>query len=48
VRLDEAEGHVKTAIVMTLAQVGRAEADARLKAAQGFVRAALAADVGGR
>jgi len=47
-RLDEADGHVKTAIVMTLAHVGRAEAEARLAAAQGFVRGAIAAGATGR
>jgi len=47
VRLDEAEGHVKTAIVMTLAGVPRVDAEARLAAAGGFVRAAVAG-AGGR
>jgi N-acetylmuramic acid 6-phosphate etherase len=40
-RLEEAEGHVKTAIVMTLAGVPAAEARARLTRADGFVRKAL-------
>ncbi len=40
-RLDEAGGHVKTAIVMTLAQVDRATAEHRLNKARGFVRAAI-------
>jgi len=40
-RLDEAGGHVKTAIVMTLAHVGRAEAESRLTQAGGFVREAI-------
>jgi N-acetylmuramic acid 6-phosphate etherase len=40
-RLDEAGGHVKTAIVMTLASVNADEARARLERAQGFVRKAL-------
>ena len=41
VRLDEAQGHVKTAIVMTLADVSADEARARLKRSDGFVRKAL-------
>jgi N-acetylmuramic acid 6-phosphate etherase len=40
-RLDEAGGHVKTAIVMTLAHVDRSAAEARLAAARGFVRGAI-------
>jgi len=40
-RLDEAGGHVKTAIVMTLAHVDRAAAESRLTAAGGFVREAI-------
>jgi len=40
-RLDEAGGHVKTAIVMTLAHVDRAAAEAHLAAARGFVRGAI-------
>ena len=40
-RLDEAGGHVKTAIVMTLAHVDRAAAEARLARARGFVRGAI-------
>ena len=39
--LDEAGGHVKTAIVMTLAHVDRAAAEARLAKARGFVRGAI-------
>ena len=41
VRLDEAGGHVKTAIVMTLAKTDRAGAEARLTKANGFVRGAI-------
>jgi len=41
VRLDEAGGHVKTAIVMTLAKTDRASAEARLRSANGFVRGAI-------
>ena len=41
VRLDEAGGHVKTAIVMTLAGVERAAAEQRLKQSNGFVRGAI-------
>ena len=41
VRLDEAGGHVKTAIVMTLAHVDQQAAQQRLTAAHGFVRQAL-------
>jgi N-acetylmuramic acid 6-phosphate etherase len=40
-RLDEAGGHVKTAIVMTLAHVDRAAAESRLTQAGGFVREAI-------
>jgi N-acetylmuramic acid 6-phosphate etherase len=40
-RLDEAGGHVKTAIVMTLAHVDRADAESRLAEAGGFVREAI-------
>lgn len=39
--LDEAGGSVKVAIVMALAKVDRAEAERRLAAAGGFVRAAV-------
>jgi len=41
VRLQEANGHVKTAIVMTLAKTDRANAEARLRSANGFVRGAI-------
>ena len=41
IRLDEAGGHVKTAIVMTLAKTDRANAEARLAKANGFVRGAI-------
>ncbi|MET9127403.1 N-acetylmuramic acid 6-phosphate etherase [Streptomyces sp. NPDC004528] len=41
--LQEADGHAKTAIVMLLAGCTRAEATARLEAAQGDVRAAATA-----
>lgn len=40
--LAEAGGHVKTALVMILADVGAAEARARLERADGFVRQAIA------
>jgi N-acetylmuramic acid 6-phosphate etherase len=40
-RLDEAGGHVKTAIVMTLARTTRADAEYRLGQANGFVREAI-------
>ncbi len=40
--LDAAGGHVKTALVMHLAGVDRAEAERRLAAASGFVRPAVA------
>ncbi|MEP7029108.1 MAG: N-acetylmuramic acid 6-phosphate etherase [Candidatus Eisenbacteria bacterium] len=40
-RLEEAGGHVKTAIVMTLAGVDANAARARLEAANGFVRSAI-------
>lgn len=40
--LEEAGGHVKTALVMIKANVSKSEAEARLKKAQGFVRAAIA------
>ena len=39
--LERASGHVKTALVMIKAGVDRAEADRRLKHADGFVRAAI-------
>jgi N-acetylmuramic acid 6-phosphate etherase len=39
--LEAAEGHVKTALVMALADVGAEEARHRLDAANGFVRPAL-------
>ena len=39
--LDAAGGHVKTALVMLLADVGRVEATDRLRAARGFVRYAI-------
>lgn len=39
--LDAAEGHVKTAIVMELAEVDAAEAKRRLEESDGFVRSAL-------
>lgn len=39
--LNEANGHVKTALVMILANVSRSEAERRLKASDGFVRQAL-------
>ncbi|MCU0452744.1 MAG: N-acetylmuramic acid 6-phosphate etherase [Bacteroidetes bacterium] len=39
--LDQAGGHVKTALVMIKANVGRDEAAARLRRAEGFVRAAI-------
>jgi N-acetylmuramic acid 6-phosphate etherase len=40
-RLDEAGGHVKTAIVMTLARTTRADAEQRIGQANGFVREAI-------
>jgi N-acetylmuramic acid 6-phosphate etherase len=40
-RLEEAGGHVKTAIVMTLAGTGRRDAEQRLEKAKGFVREAI-------
>jgi len=40
-RLEEAGGHVKTAIVMTLAATGRRDAEQRLERAHGFVRGAI-------
>jgi len=40
--LNEASGHVKTALVMILADVSRSEAERRLAAADGFVRQAIA------
>ena len=40
--LEQAEGHVKTAIVMILANVGAGEAHQRIDAAGGFVRGAIA------
>ena len=43
--LAAAEGHVKTALVMHLAQVSCAEARRRLDAADGFVRVALQKDI---
>ncbi|MBI4428919.1 MAG: N-acetylmuramic acid 6-phosphate etherase [Ignavibacteriales bacterium] len=39
--LEEAEGHVKTALVMIKSGVSKAEAHVRLKKADGFVRAAI-------
>jgi len=39
--LKEADGHVKTAIVMILKNVDQDEAQRRLKKADGFVRGAL-------
>jgi N-acetylmuramic acid 6-phosphate etherase len=39
--LEEAGGHVKTAIVMILAKVDAEEARRRLKASEGFVRGAI-------
>ena len=39
--LEQADGHVKTALVMIKAGVGREEAHARLEKASGFVRAAI-------
>ena len=39
--LSQANGHVKTALVMIEANVSYEEADSRLKAANGFVRAAI-------
>ena len=39
--LDAAGGHVKTALVMHLAVVGRDEAERRLNNASGFVRLAI-------
>lgn len=39
--LEKADGHVKTALVMIEAGVGREEARTRLERAQGFVRAAI-------
>jgi len=41
IRLDEAGGHVKTAIVMTLANTDRPNAETRLTKANGFVRGAI-------
>ena len=41
--LDQADGHVKTAIVMIVAKVGKDEARKRLERAEGFVRAAIEA-----
>ena len=43
--LDQAGGHVKTALVMELAGVDREEAKRRLTAADGFVRKAIARDM---
>jgi N-acetylmuramic acid 6-phosphate etherase len=40
-RLEEAGGHVKTAIVMTLAGTDRRDAEQRLEKAKGFVREAI-------
>jgi N-acetylmuramic acid 6-phosphate etherase len=40
--LEETDGHVKTALVMILGQATRDEAVARLRAANGFVRPAIA------
>lgn len=42
--LDAADGHVKTALVMLLGGTSKAEATARLEAARGFVRYAIAGD----
>src|SRR5690606_27929154 len=39
--LEKADGHVKTALVMILAEVSAQEAQQRLEAADGFVRVAL-------
>jgi N-acetylmuramic acid 6-phosphate etherase len=39
--LELAGGHVKTALVMIKAGVGREEAEVRLKRSDGFVRAAI-------
>ena len=39
--LEQADGHVKTAIVMIMAKVSASQARARLKAADGFVRLAI-------
>ncbi len=41
--LNQADGHVKTAIVMIATKVGKAEARERLQKADGFVRAAIEA-----
>ena len=40
-RLEMANGHVKTALVMIKSGVSKEEADGRLKQADGFVRAAI-------
>lgn len=42
--LEQADGHVKTAIVMIVAKVGKDEARKRLERAGGFVRAAIEAE----
>ncbi|TSA16550.1 N-acetylmuramic acid 6-phosphate etherase, partial [bacterium] len=39
--LEKADGHVKTALVMIRARVGKDEAKRRLERADGFVRAAI-------
>ena len=39
--LGEANGHVKTALVMILKNIGREEAQRRLELSDGFVRGAL-------
>ncbi|MFQ5570851.1 MAG: N-acetylmuramic acid 6-phosphate etherase [Rhodothermales bacterium] len=44
--LEQAGGHVKTALVMILADVSVDEAQQRLERAQGFVRTAITGDVG--
>ncbi len=44
--LEKAGGHVKTALVMTLADVSAKEARQRLENAKGFVRPAIAGDFG--
>jgi len=44
--LEQANGHVKTALVMALADVSLEKARARLEQADGFVRSAIKADLG--
>ena len=39
--LEQANGHVKTALVMALTNVGKQEAEAKLEASNGFIRTAL-------